>query len=176
MFGELKRADGPGFETEAFGRRLAAALAEQLGFDQLDRAGTRQQLVPGAPHLAHPALAELLHQAVVAERQPFVQQRRVDFQHGLPCGGHRALDQAVQLADIARPAVPAQPLHRLLGNRLDHGANPARVLAEEEDGNLRDVIGALCEGRHSQLSAFEQRQQLRMESAGRGERRRACRR
>ena len=37
----------------------------------------------------------------------------------------------------------------------------------------RDVVGTLGERRHSQLSAFEQRQQLRMKSARGGERRRA---
>ena len=163
------------FPTEALGRRLSVTLAEEFGPDQLHRTWTRQQLVPGAPHLAHASLAQLLHQPVEAKRQSLVEQRRVDLQHRLPCRGHCTLDQVLQLAHIPWPAVLAQSLHRLLGNRFDHGANPARVLAEEEEGNLRDIVGALCERRDPQLSAFEQRQQLRVESARRSERRRAVR-
>jgi hypothetical protein len=70
---------------------------------------------------------------VVAKRQPLIEQGWIDLEHRLPCGCDGALDHALQLAHDPGPAVLAQPLHRLRGDRLDDGANPARVPAEEEE-------------------------------------------
>src|SRR5947207_2537141 len=128
--------------------------------------------MPRPPYFPHPAFAQFFHQAVQTKRQALVEKSRVNFQHGLARGPHRALDQALQLTDIAGPPVLAQPLQRLFGDRFNDGANPPRVLAEEEESNLCNVLGTLCERRNSQLSALEQRQELWMESARRGERRR----
>ena len=62
--------------------------------------------------------------------------RRIDLEHGLACGGHRALDHALQLSHVPWPSILAEPLRRALGYRLDDGAYPARVPAEDEERNF----------------------------------------
>jgi hypothetical protein len=39
----------------------------------------------------------------MAERQPFVHESRIDLELGSLRGGHRALDQALQLSDVSGP-------------------------------------------------------------------------
>ena len=57
------------------------------------------------------------------------------------------LDQVLELADVARPPVLLQHRHRRVGDALDRLPEPRVVAAQEELGELRDVLGALAQRR-----------------------------
>ena len=61
---------------------------------------------------------------------------------------HGALDQVLQLADVARPVVARQRLHRLGRDRLDRLLHPPRELLREVAHQHRDVLAPLAQRRH----------------------------
>ena len=63
---------------------------------------------------------------------------------------HAALDDVLQLADVARPAVADQHVIRRRRDRLDVALVPLPVLLEEVLAEQRDVLGPLAQRRHAQ--------------------------
>src|SRR6185295_7097653 len=57
------------------------------------------------------------------------------------------LDQVLQLTDVPRPPVLLEHAHRRIGDALDFLPEAGVVAAQEEIGELRDVLGALAQRR-----------------------------
>ena len=149
--------DRPGLQPEAPHGGVAIS-SEAIGADKLHRTGPREQLVAGAPDLAHPALAQLLDQPVVTEGKPLVEERLVDLEHRLARGDDGPLEHGLQLTHVARPTVSLHPLQRLVRDPLDHRSEPPGVLAHEEPGEVGDVLGPLRERGYTELPGLEPRE------------------
>ena len=92
----------------AASRLLSPSRSGRMSFTAQGRASSWWRARHTSPMPPSPSFVD---QAVVAERQPLVEERLVDLQHRLARGGHRPLEEALQLAHVAGPAVRAQAAH-----------------------------------------------------------------
>src|SRR2546427_6537881 len=77
------------------------------------------------------------------------------------CKNDRALDQILELANVPRPAVSRQRLHRLRRNRLDGPVHPARVVLDEMSHEQRDVFRPVAQRRQVDRENVEAIKQVR---------------
>ena len=96
--------------------------------------------MPGQPHLAHSAGAQGFDETVAANRHPFVEQLFVDLEHRALGEEHGTLEHRAKLANVSRPHVRLEPLHRLRGYTVNHLAELPRVPAHEVINQHRDVV------------------------------------
>ena len=70
-------------------------------------------------------------------------------QHRPGAQDHRALDHVAQLAHVAGPVVPLQPLHVPAGDALDRLVHGGAELLHRRPDQQRDVLAALAQRRHA---------------------------
>ena len=80
---------------------------------------------------------------------------------------HRPFDRVVQFADVARPGMFLQHLHRRRLKPGDAFAIPEGVLAEEVSGQRWDVFGPLAQGRQRYFDGVQTKQQIPSEPSRR---------
>ena len=83
--------------------------------------------------------------------------------------GHQdgAFDRVIELADVARPAVIEQGLHRALIEAGELLAVVPRVMLQEVRGERRNILAALAQRGHADLDGIEAEQQILAEAARR---------
>src|SRR5207244_3565934 len=91
---------------------------------------------------------------------PQLFRQRLEAQRRRRRQGHAALDDVLELADVARKREGQQPLHRLGRDSFDGAVVLLRVLLEERSGEERDVFAALPERRYIDLKDIEPEEQV----------------
>ena len=114
-----------GLQAEAIGGAVGAANAPARDVE----------------HLTHVLLLDI-DQAIAALLVPEQRPRQFDRQLAAARADHRPLDDVAELADVARPRVLPQRVHRLAGDRLDLLAERGRELVHVPPHEQRDVLDA----------------------------------
>ena len=128
---------------------------------RLQRGPLHPELAPPRPVAAHLAagIAQRLQDRFALRRRqrhytsPGADARRFNSPHRRlqrrpGRQNHRPLDEVLQLANVARPVVARQRLHRLRRNAGDPPVHAPRVLLHEIAHQQRDVLAPVAQRRH----------------------------
>src|SRR5690606_40749488 len=97
------------------------------------------------------------------ERNAFADERVVDLDRRSVGDGHRALDDVLELLDVARPVVALEAPDGVLRQPGDPSIEPPRLPLDEVLRERADVVDALDERRHANRARAQETIELRIE-------------